>query len=92
MRPRSYMGEDEVFVWLVQTNFMLHWLCGLGKRRNDLAKIREKADGTLYGTHRKPCSRDFAFDTQDNGRMKLSEVQSPITILYFWDSDLWTLP
>ncbi len=34
---------------------------------------------------------DFAFDTQNNGRLKLSEVQSPITILYFWDSDLWSL-
>ena len=80
----KFMGEDEVFVWLVNqfyANGYVDWVS-----KNDLAKIREKAVGLSTELIGNPAP-DFAFDTQDNGRMKLSEVQSPITILYFWDSE-----
>jgi thiol-disulfide isomerase/thioredoxin len=80
----KFMGEDEVFVWLVNQFYVNGYVDWVSK--NDLAKIREKAEGLSTELIGNPAP-DFAFDTQDNGRMKLSEVQSPITILYFWDSE-----
>ncbi|NDH78199.1 MAG: DUF5106 domain-containing protein, partial [Flavobacteriia bacterium] len=79
----NYMGEDKVFVWLAQTFYnsgFADWM-----EKDDLAKIKEKSDGLsteLIGNQ----ARNFAFDTKDRGRIKLTDVQSPITILYFWDS------
>ena len=80
----KFMGEDEVFVWLVNQFYVNGYADWISK--NDLGKIREKAEGLateLIGQ----LAPDFAFDTQNNGRVKLSEVKSPITILYFWDSE-----
>jgi len=82
--PSKFMGGDEVFVWLVNQFYVNGYVDWVSK--NDLAKIREKAEGLSTELIGNPAP-DFAFDTQDNGRMKLSEVQSPITILYFWDSE-----
>ncbi len=79
----NYMGEDKVFVWLAQTFYNSGFADWMDK--DDLAKIKEKSDGLsteLIGN----SARDFAFDTKDRGRIKLTDVQSPITILYFWDS------
>ncbi|MDC0615326.1 peroxiredoxin family protein [Schleiferiaceae bacterium] len=80
----KFMGEDEVFVWLVNHFYVNGYADWISK--NDLGKIREKAEGLSTELIGQPAP-DFAFDTQNNGRMKLSEVQSPITILYFWDSE-----
>ena len=79
----NYMGEDKVFVWLAQTYYNSGFADWMDK--DDLAKIKEKSDGLSTELIGNPA-RDFAFDTKDRGRIKLSEVQSPITILYFWDS------
>lgn len=79
----NYMGEDKVFVWLAQTYYNSGFADWMDK--DDLAKIKEKSDGLSTELIGNPA-RDFAFDTRDKGRIKLSEVQSPITILYFWDS------
>ena len=79
----NYMGEDKVFVWLAQTFYNSGFADWMDKE--DLAKIKEKSDGLSTELIGNPA-RDFAFDTKDRGRIKLSEVQSPITILYFWDS------
>jgi len=79
----NYMGEDKVFVWLAQTFYNSGFADWMDK--DDLAKIKEKSDGLSTELIGNPA-RDFAFDTKDRGRIKLSEVQSPITILYFWDS------
>ena len=79
----NYMGEDKVFVWLAQTFYNSGFADWMDK--DDLAKIKEKSDGLSTELIGNPA-RDFAFDTRDKGRIKLSEVQSPITILYFWDS------
>lgn len=79
----NYMGEDKVFVWLAQTFYnsgFADWM-----QKDDLAKIKEKSDGLSTELIGNPA-RDFAFDTKDRGRIKLTDVQSPITILYFWDS------
>jgi len=79
----NYMGEDKIFVWLAQTFYNTGYADWVSKE--NLAKIKEKSDGLsteLVGNK----ARDFAFDTENKGRLKLSEVQSPITILYFWDS------
>ena len=79
----NYMGEDKVFVWLAQTFYnsgFADWM-----EKDDLAKIKEKSDGLSTELIGNPA-RDFAFDTKDRGRIKLTDVQSPITILYFWDS------
>lgn len=80
----KFMGEDEVFVWLVNQFYVSGYANWMSKE--DLGKIREKAEGLATELIGRPAP-DFAFDTQNNGRMKLSEVQSPITILYFWDSE-----
>ncbi|MBL6670916.1 MAG: TlpA family protein disulfide reductase [Flavobacteriaceae bacterium] len=80
----KFMGEDEVFVWLANRFYVNGYADWVSK--NDLAKIREKAEGLATELIGNPAP-DFAFDTQSGGRMKLSEVQSPITILYFWDSE-----
>ena len=79
----NYMGEDKVFVWLAQTYYNSGFADWMDK--DDLAKIKEESDGLSTELIGNPA-RDFAFDTRDKGRIKLSEVQSPITILYFWDS------
>ena len=79
----NYMGEDKVFVWLAQTYYNSGFADWMDK--DDLAKIKDKSDGLSTELIGNPA-RDFAFDTKDRGRIKLSEVQSPITILYFWDS------
>ena len=79
----NYMGEDKVFVWLAQTFYNSGFADWMDK--DELAKIKEKSDGLSTELIGNPA-RDFAFDTKDRGRIKLSEVQSPITILYFWDS------
>ena len=79
----NYMGEDKVFVWLAQTFYnsgFADWM-----EKDDLAKIKEKSDGLSTELIGNPA-RDFAFDTKDRGRIKLTDVQSPITVLYFWDS------
>lgn len=79
----TYMGEDEVFVWLVNEFYKTGFASWVGK--NDLADIVDKADGLsteLLGR----SAPDFAFDVFNGGRMKLSEVSAPLTILYFWDS------
>ncbi|HCP40384.1 MAG TPA: hypothetical protein DIT65_01210 [Cryomorphaceae bacterium] len=80
----KYMGEDEVFVWLVQKFYNRGYADWMSKE--DLGKIREKSEGLATELIGNPA-RDFAFDTKDMGRIKLSEVQSPVTILYFWDSE-----
>jgi thiol-disulfide isomerase/thioredoxin len=80
----KFMGEDEVFVWLVNQFYINGYADWISK--NDLGKIREKAEGLATELIGQPAP-DFAFDTQNNGRVKLSEVESPITILYFWDSE-----
>jgi thiol-disulfide isomerase/thioredoxin len=79
----NYMGEDKVFVWLAQTFYNSGFADWMDK--DDLAKIKEKSDGLSTELIGNPA-RDFAFDTKDRGRIKLTDVQSPITILYFWDS------
>jgi len=79
----NYMGEDKVFVWLAQTYYNSGFADWMDK--DDLAKIKEKSDGLSTELIGNPA-RDFAFDTKDRGRIKLTDVQSPITILYFWDS------
>ena len=76
----SYMGEDEVFVWLVKKFYKTgyaDWVKG-----NDLSDIIEKADGLATELLGNPAP-DFAFNTSDSSRMKLSEVESPITLLWF---------
>jgi len=78
----NYMGEDKVFVWLVQRYYNEGFADWISKE--DLAKIKEKANGLSTELIGNPA-RDFAFDTQQ-GRMKLSEVEAKVTILYFWDS------
>ena len=80
----KFMGEDEVFVWLVNQFYVNGYADWISK--NDLGKIREKAEGLATELIGQPAP-DFAFDAQNNGRVKLSEVKSPITILYFWDSE-----
>jgi len=84
----NYMGEDKVFVWLAQTFYNSGFADWMDK--DDLAKIKEKSDGLSTELIGNPA-RDFAFDTKDRGRIKLSDVQSPITILYFWDSTCVTV-
>ena len=79
----NYMGEDKVFVWLAQTFYNSGFADWMDK--DDLAKIKEKSDGLSTELIGNPA-RDFAFDTKDRGRIRLADVQSPITILYFWDS------
>jgi thiol-disulfide isomerase/thioredoxin len=79
----NYMGEDKVFVWLAQQFYNSGFADWMSKE--DLAKIKEKSDGLSTELIGNPA-RDFAFDTRDRGRIKLSEVESPITILYFWDA------
>lgn len=80
----KYMGEDKVFVWLAQKFYNSGYADWMSK--DDLAKIKEKSEGLSTELIGNPA-RDFAFDTQDRGRIKLSEVQSNVTILYFWDSE-----
>ena len=80
----NYMGEDKVFVWLAQTFYNSGFADWMDK--DDLAKIKEKSDGLSTELIGNPA-RDFAFDTKDRGRIKLTDVESPITILYFWDSE-----
>ena len=73
----NYMGEDKVFVWLAQTFYNTGYADWVSKE--NLAKIKEKSDGLsteLVGNK----ARDDALDTQDNGSMKLAEVQSPSTM------------
>jgi len=80
----KYMGEDKVFVWLAQKFYnsgYADWMT-----EEDLDKIKEKSEGLSTELVGNPA-RDFAFDTEDMGRIKLSEVRSPVTILYFWDSE-----
>ena len=79
----QYMGEDEVFVWLAQQFYRPDYADWVSK--NDLAQIREKAEGLATELIGNPAP-NFAFDTKDRGRIKLTDVESPITILYFWDS------
>ena len=79
----QYMGEDEVFVWLAQQFYRPDYADWMSK--NDLAQIREKAEGLATELIGNPAP-NFAFDTKDRGRIKLTDVESPITILYFWDS------
>ena len=79
----QYMGEDEVFVWLAQQFYRPDYADWVSK--NDLAQIREKAEGLATELIGNPAP-NFAFDTKDHGRIKLTDVESPITILYFWDS------
>ena len=79
----KFMGEDKVFVWLAQTFYNSGFADWMDK--DDLAKIKEKSDGLSTELIGNPA-RDFAFDTKDRGRIKLTDVESPITILYFWDS------
>jgi len=80
----KYMGEDKAFVWLAQKFYnsgFADWM-----EKEDLAKIKEKSEGLsteLIGN----AARDFAFDTENLGRIKLSDVESKVTILYFWDSE-----
>lgn len=79
----AYLGEDEVFVWLVKNFYKTgyaDWVKG-----NDLSDIIEKADGLATEILGKTAP-DFAFNTRDSLRVKLSEVESPITLLWFWDS------
>jgi thiol-disulfide isomerase/thioredoxin len=78
----NYMGEDKVFVWLAQRYYNEQFADWMSK--DDLAKITEKANGLSTELIGNPA-RDFAFDTNE-GRMKLSEVEAKVTILYFWDS------
>ena len=80
----KYMGEDKVFVWLAQKFYNSGFADWMSKE--DLGKIKEKSEGLATELIGNPA-RDFAFDTEDRGRIKLSEVQSPVTILYFWDSE-----
>lgn len=78
----QYMGEDKVFVWLARTFYNSGFADWMSK--DDLAKIKEKSDGLsteIIGEK----ARDFAFDTK-GGRMKLSDVEAKVIILYFWDS------
>ena len=77
------MGEDEVFVWLAQQFYRPDYADWVSKI--DLAQIREKAEGLATELIGNPAP-NFAFDTKDRGRIKLTDVESPITILYFWDS------
>ena len=79
----KYMGEDEVFVWLATQFYRTDYADWVSK--DDLAKIREKAEGLATELIGNPAP-NFAFDTKDRGRIKLTDVESPITILYFWDS------
>jgi len=78
----NYMGEDKVFVWLAQRYYNENFADWMSK--DDLAKITEKANGLSTELIGNPA-RDFAFDTND-GRMKLSDVEAKVTILFFWDS------
>ena len=80
----KYMGEDKVFVWLAQRFYNSGYVDWMSEE--DLAKIKEKSEGLATEIIGNPA-RDFAFDTEDRGRIKLSQVESPITILYFWDSE-----
>ena len=80
----KFMGEDKVFVWLAQTFYNAGFADWMSK--DDLAKIKEKSDGLSTELIGNPA-RDFAFDTPDKGRIKLSEVEATVTILYFWDSN-----
>ena len=77
------MGEDAVFVWLAQNFYTKEFATWMSAE--ELGNIQEKASGLASELIGDPAP-DFAFDTQ-NGRMKLSEVDAKITILYFWDSD-----
>ena len=87
----NFMGEDKVFVWLVQQYYKTGFADWVEK--DDLAKIIEKADGLSTELIGNPAPR-FAFNTAANSkygwtegqRIKMESVQSPITILYFWDS------
>jgi len=80
----KYMGEDEVFVWLAKSFYTAEYADWLSK--DDIAKIQEKAQGLGSELIGNPAP-DFAFDTKDRGRIKLTDVESPVTILYFWDSE-----
>lgn len=80
----KYMGEDKVFVWLAQKFYnsgFADWMS-----EEDLGKIKEKSEGLATELIGNPAP-DFAFDTQNEGRRKLSDVEAKVTILYFWDSE-----
>jgi thiol-disulfide isomerase/thioredoxin len=80
----KYMGEDKVFVWLAQKFYNSGFADWMSKE--DLGKIKEKSEGLATELIGNPAP-DFAFDTQNDGRRKLSDVQAKVTILYFWDSE-----
>ncbi len=80
----SFMGEDAVFVWLANKFYNTGFADWMSKE--DLAKIRTKSEGLATELIGNPA-KNFPFDTRDGNRMLLSEVESPITILYFWSSE-----
>ncbi len=80
----KYMGEDKVFVWLAQKFYNSGFADWMSKE--DLGKIKEKSEGLATELIGNPAP-DFAFDTQNDGRRKLSDVEAKVTILYFWDSE-----
>ena len=80
----TYMGEDEVFVWLANKFYNTGFADWMSKE--DLAKIRTKSEGLATELIGNPA-KNFPFDTREGNRMLLSEVESPITILYFWSSE-----
>ena len=78
------MGEDAVFVWLANKFYNTGFADWMSKE--DLAKIRTKSEGLATELIGNPA-KNFPFDSRDGNRMLLSEVESPITILYFWSSE-----
>jgi thiol-disulfide isomerase/thioredoxin len=57
----KFMGEDEVFVWLVNQFYVNGYADWISK--NDLGKIREKAEGLATELIGQPAP-DFAFDSE----------------------------
>ena len=86
-----YMGEDKVFVYLVNAFYKTGYADWVTK--DDRLAIIEKADGLASELIGMPAP-DFAMNVRAHSergytqgqRVKLSEIQSPITILYFWDA------
>lgn len=81
----KYMGEDEVFCWLVDVFYKSGYAKWVSKDK--LGDIIEKSEGLkteLIGN----TAPDFAFNLHGNPdqRMRLSQVEAKVTILYFWDS------
>ncbi|MEY2963854.1 MAG: hypothetical protein RL754_1115 [Bacteroidota bacterium] len=87
----KFMGEDEVFVWLVNAFYKTGFADWVSNE--DMVDIKAKADGLASEIIGNPAPR-FEFNTRANPkygwkegqRIRLDEVKSPITILYFWDS------